>query len=66
MRGTKERKRNGKEEGRICKMGIKNGKGREGKKGLRTKDMHGGRKKAGKGRRAKRRKGIGNKKIVQS
>lgn len=65
-KGTKERKRNGKEEGCTCEMGIKNRKGRGGKKGLRTKEMQGGGKRAVKGRRAKGIKGIGNKKTVQN
>lgn len=67
-KGTKERKRNGKEEGCTCEMGIKNRKGRGGGagKGLRTKEMQGGGKRAVKGRRAKGIKGIGNKKTVQN
>lgn len=64
-KGTKERKKNGKEEECICEMGSKNGKGKGGGR-VRTKETQGGGKRAGKGRRAKRRKGIGNKRLCRA
>jgi len=52
------------EKGEYVRWGLRMEK--EGvKKGLRTKELQGGRKTAGKGRRAKRRKGIENRQTTQ-
>ena len=51
-KGTKERKRNGKEEGCICEMEIKNGKGK-GEKGFKNQRNARRREKSRKGEKSK-------------
>lgn len=49
----------------VCEVGIRNEK-EVGEKGFEKKETQGGGERAGNGKEAKGRKGIGNRKIVQS
>lgn len=49
----------------VCEVRIRNEK-EVGEKGFEKKEMRGGGERAGNGKEAKGRKGIGNRKIVQS